>query len=132
MVELSAHELQQDLAELDRTFRTEVRRARDEVMRELPPGIAIDRAHVAELLSQQWTSARPYAMAKHYLIGGLVAAGWSAAEIAPVLNMQPDEVERENERSVYAQPSGAELDALSTAKRAVWDERGSRAPGDGG
>jgi hypothetical protein len=104
-------------------FRQDVKAARHSVMAALPIGWAVDREHAAVMLSQQWTSAKSYHMARHFLIVGLVASGWSPAEVAIALNMREDEVTPEHDRSIWYPVDAVELEAMGPAERAVWDQR---------
>jgi hypothetical protein len=104
-------------------FSKRVRMTRENVTSELKPGWALDREHVAALLAGGTAGARGYHMTRHFLVLGLLAAGWSTPEIAIACNMPEDEVRPESERNVYVQLDGDLMDQLDEAHLAVFARR---------
>ncbi|SRR6266540_1855916 len=122
-MEKTAHELELDRREEDRQHRKDVHQARNELMRLALPGYALDREHVATMLAQGWGSNKPFLLARHFVLVGLVASGWSPAEVARALNMREDEVMPEHEREIWMHATAETLAAWPDTWRAAFGER---------
>jgi hypothetical protein len=77
----TAHDLQQDAAEQERTDNMRVRELRNGLMRECPAGRFLDRDHLRTMLHQSPASNRPWLAWVYVAVHGATACGVLRSDI---------------------------------------------------
>jgi hypothetical protein len=117
MVTKTAHDLEQDNAEADRSWRRRAQELRHDLERQCPAGRVLDRAHLVVLLRPMPSSNRPFLMWAYLALHGARALGLDMTEAAAALALAPETAARFLARDVWWEPPAGYADELPEAYR---------------
>jgi hypothetical protein len=114
----TAHDLEQDAAEQERTDFKRVQEVRHELMRECPSGRFLDREHLRVLLSQQPSSNKPWAAWCYCMVHSAVVAMLGASVLGDALGLDAATVKRYRAHDVWWTVDPSRLDRIPEQIRA--------------
>lgn len=116
--EKTAHELGEDRAEYERTWRLEAERLRQRLLRECPAGRFLNRKHLMVMVGDGHSSNRAHLALGYLALHGARALGLDMTEAAAVLGLNAGTAARFIARDVWWDAPAAMLDDVPAEFRA--------------